>query len=66
MGEFLLVITLTTGGFHVKHHCLISEYVPLSVLPFIAIAVYSVSRKWLRHALKRALLALLQIMKPVI
>lgn len=28
---FLLVIRVTTGGFHVKYHCLISEYTPLRV-----------------------------------
>ena len=50
MVQFPLVIRLTTGGFHVKHHCLISEYMSLSVLHFRAIAVYNVSRKWLRHA----------------
>ncbi len=32
MVKFPLVIRLTTGGFHVKHHCLITEYMPLSVL----------------------------------
>lgn len=30
--KFPLVIGATTGGFHVEHHCLISECMPQSVL----------------------------------
>lgn len=53
MVRFPLVIRLTTGGFHVKHYCLISEYMSLSVLHFIAITVYNVCRKWLRRAAQK-------------